>query len=282
MTLNINIPKIAVCCEIEEYLPKAERLAHRLGIHLMSELTPKTKDSEAINVSRQEKQDYKLMVDDTGIALYPSDLRVHGPIRVDFNAGANSHRRKFGGGNGQAIAKAVGVSGRFSPTVLDLTAGLGGDAFVLASLGCNVRLFERNAIISCLLEDGIERAMLASLDDPELHEVMQRFTFIEGDSNKAVTAMSEEERPDVIYLDPMFPHRKKSAKVKKEMQAFQNIVGADEDAGSLLQKAVGIARYRVVVKRATNAEFLAGLKPTYSLTGKSTRFDIFAVRKIPS
>ena len=280
MTLNINIPNIAVCCQIAEHLPKAERLAYRLGIPLLSEL--KSKDSGTISVSGQENQDYRLLVDDAGIALYPSDLRLHGPIRVDFNTGANSHRRKFGGGNGQAIAKAVGVSGRFSPKVLDLTAGLGGDAFVLASLGCDVRLFERNPVISCLLEDGIKRAMLASQDDPELHEVMQRFTFIEGDSNKAVNAMSEEERPDVIYLDPMFPHRKKSAKVKKEMQAFQNIVGADEDAGSLLEKAVGIARYRVVVKRATNAEFLAGLKPTYSLTGKSTRFDIFAVRKIPS
>ena len=280
MTLNINIPNIAVCCQIAEYLPKAERLAYRLGIPLLSEL--KSKDSGTISVSGQENQDYRLLVDDAGIALYPSDLRLHGPIRVDFNTGANSHRRKFGGGNGQAIAKAVGVSGRFSPKVLDLTAGLGGDAFVLASLGCDVRLFERNPVISCLLEDGIKRAMLASQDDPELHEVMQRFTFIEGDSNKAVNAMSEKERPDVIYLDPMFPHRKKSAKVKKEMQAFQNIVGADEDAGSLLEKAVRVARYRVVVKRATNAEFLAGLKPTYSLTGKSTRFDIFAVRKIPS
>jgi 16S rRNA (guanine1516-N2)-methyltransferase len=230
----------------------------------------------------QVNQGYQLLVDDTGIALYPNDSRLHGPIRVDFNAGANSHRRKFGGGNGQAIAKAVGVSGAFLPSVLDLTAGLGGDAFVLASLGCEVRLFERNSIISCLLRDGIERATLASQDDYELRDVMRRLVFVEGDSIDALKQITEDDRPDIIYLDPMFPHRKKSAKVKKEMQAFQNIVGGDEDSGALLEHAVNSARYRVVVKRASNAEFLAGLKPTYSLTGKSTRFDIFALRKIPS
>jgi len=111
---------------------------------------------------------------------------------------------------------------------------------------------------------------------------MRRLVFVEGDSIDALKQITEDDRPDIIYLDPMFPHRKKSAKVKKEMQAFQNIVGGDEDSGALLEHAVNSARYRVVVKRASNAEFLAGLKPTYSLTGKSTRFDIFALRKIPS
>ena len=277
MSMNINMENITISTDLPLYLPVVKRLSEQLGIVLSS-----SSNGDENTVADLNDQTYALIVDEHGISLHPNDRRLHGPIRVDFNNGANSHRRRFGGGNGQAIAKAVGVSGRFFPSVLDLTAGLGGDAFVLASLGCDVRLFERNAIIACLLRDGIERAIYAGRDDPELGDVMGRLKFLECDSADAIKSLTEEGRPDVIYLDPMFPHRKKSAKVKKEMQAFQNIVGGDEDADSLLKLAIDCARYRVVVKRSTHAEFLADLPPTYSLTGKSTRFDIFALRKIPS
>ena len=87
---------------------------------------------------------------------------------------------------------------------------------------------------------------------------------------------------DVIYMDPMFPERKKSAKVKKEMQAFHQIVGADEDAAELLPLALERAKYRLVIKRSANAGYLADMQPSYSLEGKSTRFDIFALRKLPA
>ena len=79
----------------------------------------------------------------------------------------------------------------------------------------------------------------------------------------------------------MSPRRQKAAKVKKEMQAFQSIVGDDPDADVLLVKAINVARYRVVVKRPNHARFLGQLKPTYSLKGKSTRFDIYVNRAIP-
>ncbi|MDC0173200.1 class I SAM-dependent methyltransferase [Gammaproteobacteria bacterium] len=268
---------ITISCDLPLYLPVVKRLSDELGIALSN-----GSQGDGKAVADPNNQGYALIVSEHGISLHPNDRRLHGPIRVDFHNGANTHRRKYGGGNGQAIAKAVGVSGRFFPSVLDLTAGLGGDSFVLASLGCDVRLFERNAIIACLLRDGIERAIRAGSDDPELRDVMGRLKFLECDSTDVIKSLTEEDWPDVIYLDPMFPHRKKSAKVKKEMQAFQNIVGGDDDADALLKLAIDSARYRVVVKRSTNAEFLADLPPTYSLTGKSTRFDIFALRKIPS
>jgi 16S rRNA (guanine1516-N2)-methyltransferase len=105
---------------------------------------------------------------------------------------------------------------------------------------------------------------------------------IEGDAQDFLAALTEDQYEDVIYLDPMFPERKKRAKVKKEMQAFQHIVGADQDAADLLPLALERARYRVVVKRSASADFLAGTQPSYSLEGKSTRFDIFALRKLPS
>ena len=80
----------------------------------------------------------------------------------------------------------------------------------------------------------------------------------------------------------MFPNRSKSAKVKKEMQAFQKIVGPDSDADVLVDKALQLARYRVVIKRPVVAGYLADRKPSYSLSGKNTRFDIFALQKLPS
>jgi 16S rRNA (guanine1516-N2)-methyltransferase len=83
-------------------------------------------------------------------------------------------------------------------------------------------------------------------------------------------------------MDPMFPERKKSAKVKKEMQAFHQIVGADEDAAELLPLALERAKYRLVIKRSASAGYLADMQPSYSLEGKSTRFDIFALRKLPA
>jgi 16S rRNA (guanine1516-N2)-methyltransferase len=196
--------------------------------------------------------------------------------------GSNNHRRRFGGGNGQAIAKAVGVSGRFMPRVLDLTAGLGGDGFVLASLGCRVSLVERHPLICSLLRDGINRAREEGESDPAIRDLMNRLDLIECDSLEILSDITIDQRPDVIYLDPMFPHRKKSAKVKKEMQAFQHIVGSDIDSDGLLEKALEIARYRVVIKRPSVAKFLGDKKPTYSLEGKSTRFDVFALSKIPS
>lgn len=80
-----------------------------------------------------------------------------GGIFVDFVGGAMAHRRKFGGGRGEAVAKAVGIKGSYLPDVVDATAGLGRDAFVLASVGCRVRMLERNPVVAALLDDGLTR-----------------------------------------------------------------------------------------------------------------------------
>ncbi|MCT1282181.1 class I SAM-dependent methyltransferase, partial [Pseudomonas aeruginosa] len=83
------------------------------------------------------------------------------------------------------------------------------------------------------------------------------------------------EAPQVIYLDPMFPHRDKSALVKKEMRLFRPLVGDDLDAPALLQAALALASHRVVVKRPRKAPIIEGPKPGYSLEGKSSRYDIY-------
>lgn len=173
------------------------------------------------------------------------------------------------------IAKAVGVQPGIRPTVLDATAGLGRDAFVLAQLGCVVTLIERQPIIAALLEDGIRRAMA----DAEVAPIMTRMRLIGGD---AIASMQDwkEEAPQVIYLDPMFPHRDKSALVKKEMRLFRPLTGDDDDAPALLEAALTLASHRVVVKRARKAPVILGPAPGYVLEGKSSRFDIYPKKSL--
>ncbi|MDG1693499.1 MAG: class I SAM-dependent methyltransferase [Porticoccaceae bacterium] len=224
--------------------------------------------------------DYIINLSSNGLSFL-SPTNNHGAIRCDFVSGSHRHRRSHGGGNGQMIAKAVGVSGKFYPRILDLTAGLGSDGFVLASLGCSVNLLERNPIVHLLLKDGLDRARHEAAADKELAAIIQRMNLIEINSSVFLDSIDTNDYPDVIYIDPMFPPRKKSAQVKKEMQALHRIVGGDEDASILLEKALNKAIYRVVVKRPAHSKYLGDLKPSYSLEGKSTRYDIFAKQKIP-
>ena len=211
------------------------------------------------------------------LVLTPENLQLRkmdepklGGIFVDFVSGAMAHRRKFGGGRGETVAKAVGIKKEYLPDVIDATAGLGRDAFVLAALGCKVRMLERHPVVAALLDDGLQRGY----QDPEIGEWLQsRMSLIHASS---ITALAEiTEVPDVIYLDPMYPHRQKSALVKKEMRVFQSLVGADDDADSLLAPAIALAKRRVVVKRPDYAEPLAGQKAPSAVTTKSHRFDIY-------
>jgi 16S rRNA (guanine1516-N2)-methyltransferase len=195
-----------------------------------------------------------------------------GPVFVDFIGGAVGHRHRFGGGRGQTIAKAVGLKGGSTPTVVDATAGLGRDAFILASLGCRVTLVERSAVVSALLADGLERA---SADSDIGRWIGERMCLVHADAVSWMNALAEDEFPDVVYLDPMFPHRQKSALVKKEMRLFQKLLGFDEAEGALLQAAQRIARKRVVVKRPDYAPHLADRAPTMQIKGKKHRFDVY-------
>ncbi|WP_265583952.1 class I SAM-dependent methyltransferase [Chitinimonas koreensis] len=192
-------------------------------------------------------------------------------MRVDFAGGAAEWRRKHGGGRGQGVARACGLKGGATPRVLDATAGLGRDAFVLAALGCEVDLIERSPLAAALLEDGLARAAL----DAEVAAIAARMRLYRGGAAELL-ANWPGARPEVIYLDPMFPDtRRKSALSKKEMQAFQAVVGADLDADALLAPARALALERVAVKRPRHAPLLAGLTPAYSLEGDSVRFDVY-------
>jgi len=230
-------------------------------------------------VDHAEGYDLVLELLPEGLQLRPLGKKAPGPTRVDFASGAVAHRRQFGGGKGQMIAKAVGIKGGSCPDVLDATAGLGRDAFVLSTLGCRVTLLERSPVIHALLESGLFRA--GQTDDAELQAIIARMRLIHADSQQWMTDQAAVgQRYPVVYLDPMFPHSDKSALVKKEMRAFRPVVGDDLDADALLDSALQIASHRVVVKRPRKAPFLAQQPPSFQLEGKSSRYDIYALKKL--
>ena len=225
--------------------------------------------------AKQPTLAFLLQVNQQYLELCKLDEPKLGAIRVDFVEGAVAHRRKFGGGRGQEIAKAVGLKHGFSPHVLDATAGLGRDAFLLASLGCQVTMMERMPIVAALLEDGLERARL----NMEVNALIgDKMALIHASS---LQDMALSQQPDVVYLDPMYPHKEKSALVKKEMRIFQSLVGADLDADGLLAPALALAKYRVVVKRPSYAPPLDNKTPSTSIKMKKNRFDVYVKQAIP-
>ncbi len=200
-----------------------------------------------------------------------------GSLYVDFIAGKVGHRHRFGGGRGQPLAKAIGLKGGANPTVIDATAGLGRDAFVIASLGAQVMLIERSPIIAALLEDGLGRAS----HNTELQTIVtERMNLVTADAINWLTNLPTENHPDVVYMDPMYPHRNKSALVKKEMRVLRELAGDDEDASQLLHAALSCAKRRVAVKRPRTAPILSGSilnnrKPNSTVESKNTRYDIY-------
>ncbi len=169
----------------------------------------------------------------------------------------------------EPIAKAMGLKGSYKPRVLDCTAGLGQDAFVLAAQGSEVIMCERSSLIHALLEDGLARA----LKDPRLAEIASRMTLHHQDALGHLQSLKD--MPDVIYLDPMYPESGKTAAKRKSMRFFRDLVGDDLDAEIALKKALSLEVKRVVVKRPLKAPPLANLKPQGTLKGKTTRFDIY-------
>lgn len=187
--------------------------------------------------------------------------------------GSLGYRRRHGGGLNQAIAKAVGLkTGQDAVSVLDATAGLGKDAFILACLGCHLRLVERSPVVASALRAGLQRA--AAL--PELQEIINRMQLIEADARSILRSLSAADCPDVVYLDPMFPRESKTALTKLDLRRIRDIVGEDLDAAELLPLALEKASRRVVVKRWISAPPIAEFpRPSFVVKGKKNRYDIY-------
>ena len=204
------------------------------------------------------------------------DEREYGkPLCVDFVAGRADHRRRFGGGRNQLIARACGLNRGVLPSIVDATAGLGRDAFVLASLGAPVLMIERVAATAAILVDGLTRAQGCA--DDEIREIALRMQTLHGDATRELGELVTQwdQPPQVVHLDPMYPHRDKSALVKKEMRVFRALAGDDADAPVLLEAALEVATHRVVVKRPRKAEPIGGLAPSHVVEEKTSRYDVY-------
>ncbi len=193
------------------------------------------------------------------------------PVWVDF-LGAGMDRRLRASRSTHPLARAMGRK-RPLPTIVDTTAGLGRDAFVLASLGYEVVAVERSPVLHAMLQNALDRAMLATAGGSE---ATKRLRLVAGDARDYLAQLPEAQRPDAVYMDPMFPKRTKSALVKKEQQFFQQLLGAEDDAGSLFEVAQDVANRRVVVKRPAKAAPLAG-EPSYRVRGSRVRWDVYLV-----
>ena len=192
---------------------------------------------------------------------------MKGELELDFTSGAVAHRLRFGGGRGQDLPKAVGLKNGACPHVVDATAGLGRDAFLLASLGARVTLIERSEQMHGLLAAALEKAMAG-----EMAEIVARMELLSGDAKALLPALA----PEVVLVDPMHPPRGNSALVKQEMRQLRAIVGEDPDAAALIKVALSAAQNRVVLKWPRKAALPEGLpKPSHQILGKSTRYDVW-------
>lgn len=197
--------------------------------------------------------------------------KIKSRLSVDFLSASNLYRQKHGQLRKSGLAKSVLSKNCKHPLVLDATAGLGSDSFDLINLGCQVIMLERNPIIYHLLLDGVTRWQKSLKTESEQKQLqLLPIDFLNSDQS-----VKSAQHPDIVYLDPMFPERTKSALVKKDARWLQTVVGPDLDSDQLLAKALRTARKRVVVKRPLQSPPLADSKPDYVIRGKTVRFDIY-------
>ena len=167
---------------------------------------------------------------------------------------------------GELVVKAVQGRQKVSLTVLDATAGLAGDAMLIAALGHRVTALERAPLVYELAHDGLERARIAGVAElPEL---------VLADAAEWLSSQPEL-LFDVIYLDPMFEASGKQALPRKQMQLLRQVGSDLAGIEALFNYARQRVRLRVVVKRPPKGDWLIE-PPAYSIKGQRVRFDIYS------
>jgi len=232
---------VAVACEDPELAAQAKTLAERFGLPLNNQASD------------------RLLLNTHGLHLCLSPFL---PMQASFHREDWQKRRAEGKKQGlvRACKPAPGLR------IIDATAGWGRDAAVLASFGAEVLMLERNPVMAALLEDALNRRDEAS--KKALH-----LSLLHTDALSWLQSLPADAYPDVIYLDPMHPTRQKSALVKKDLQALQQMIGANDDVLQLIQVAQQRVLKKVVVKWPQNTT--AVLKPCSSIEGKTVRFDLY-------
>ena len=150
--------------------------------------------------------------------------------------------------------------------VIDATAGLGEDSFLLAAAGYEVELYERDPIIAALLADSLERAAVGGMGS-----IAAKMHLHREDSIAAMQSLDY--IPFAVLLDPMFPERQKSGSVKKKFQLLGRLEAPCTDETELMNAALAAAPKKIVIKRPLHGPYLAGITPSHSYSGKSIRYD---------
>ncbi|MBF0453519.1 MAG: class I SAM-dependent methyltransferase [Magnetococcales bacterium] len=255
-----STPSVSIIAQTPYLATAARQLAKRLAVPYLSKPNPNS--------------GLYLFLTEQRLELHQGGQTMEGPVFADFISGKMGYRRARGLGSRQPLGRAVGLKKGHVPSILDATPGLGRDGFILACLGCSVRWVERSPLIAALLEDGLKRAR----DDDQTRTIIDQNISLEvGDGIHFMNSGLEIGRhpEEVVYLDPMYPHRTKSALVKKEMRRLRALVGDDTDGDDLLKTALNYAGNRVVVKRPHPSSPLGGLAPDFAITTKKSRFDIY-------
>lgn len=208
-----------------------------------------------------------LVMDDTGSSLVGYGMRYQG----DFTS---MLRRVTSGRLQHEMLVKIAKTKSEHPLAVDAAAGMGEDAFLLAAAGYRVRLFEQDPVIAALLKDALRRAQL----HPQLQEIISRMELTEGNSIELMPQLTEQ--PEIVYLDPMFPPRRKSGLIHKKLQLIQKLEQPCPNEEELLSAAIALRPKKVVIKRPLKGEFLAGTKPSYSVKGKAIRYDVIVLPEV--
>lgn len=173
--------------------------------------------------------------------------------------------------NQELLIKAIG-KGKYA-SVLDATAGLGRDALVMAKVTPNLVLLERHPKMYDYLSSFFNQAKL----HPSLSLLISRITL---HNICAIEFLTQQPSScfEVIYCDPMFPEKAKSALPKKDAQLLQRVVSKDEDVEPLVTLALTKASHRVVVKRPLKANALVR-KPDIQYKARAHRFDVYLIHE---
>lgn len=205
----------------------------------------------------------ELREDERGLALVGGDRELRGDFTRMLPRLRPANLRR------ELLVRASRLKGAVgTPAAVDATAGLGEDSLLLAAAGFSVTLCERDAVIAALLRDALARASRV----PALASIVERMRLIEGDAVQILARLDV--RPELVFLDPMFPERRRRAATNKKLQLFQQLERPCEDEEALMQAALAARPRRVVVKRPLKGPYLAGVKPSGSLAGKVVRYDI--------
>ena len=201
-----------------------------------------------------------LLIDKSGVSLTGGGLSLRGDFEQML------HRISDGRLSHEMLVK-IAKTKTPHPVAVDATAGLGEDSLLLAAAGYEVVMFERDAVIAALLRDALRRAK----KNPALREIAARMRLIEGNSVELMS--SAVSQPELIYLDPMFPSRRKSGLIGKKLQLIQKLEQPCADEEELLNAALNAKPAKIIIKRPLKGGFLAGRKPNYSVKGKAIRYD---------